>query len=146
MQAQLIEDLLDMSRITSGKLRLDIQRLHPASVIEAAIETVRPAADAKGIRLETILDPAAGPISGDPGRLQQVVWNLLSNAIKFTPRGRQGPGRAASASTPTSRSAWPTPASASSPSSCRYLFERFRQGDCVDHAAATAGSASGCRS
>jgi PAS domain S-box-containing protein len=87
LQAQLIEDLLDMSRITSGKLRLDIQRLHPASVIDAAVETVRTAADAKGIRLEKFIDPSAGPISADPGRLQQVMWNLLSNAIKFTPRG-----------------------------------------------------------
>jgi PAS domain S-box-containing protein len=87
MQAQLIEDLLDMSRITSGKVRLEIQPIAPVFFIEAAIETVRPAADAKGIRLETVLDPAAGPISGDPSRLQQVVWNLLSNAIKFTPRG-----------------------------------------------------------
>jgi PAS domain S-box-containing protein len=87
VQAQLIEDLLDMSRITSGKLRLDIQRLHPASVAETAVETVRTAADAKGIRLETFIDPSAGPISADPGRLQQVMWNLLSNAIKFTPRG-----------------------------------------------------------
>ncbi len=86
VQTQLIEDLLDMSRITSGKLRLDIQPLQPMSFIEAALETVKPAADAKGIRLEKLLDPAAGPISGDPGRLQQVVWNLLSNAIKFTPR------------------------------------------------------------
>jgi PAS domain S-box-containing protein len=86
MQAQLIEDLLDMSRITSGKVRLDIQLVEPAAFIEAAIETVRPAADAKGIRLQRLLDPAAGPVSGDPHRLQQVVWNLLSNAIKFTPR------------------------------------------------------------
>ncbi len=86
MQTQLIEDLLDVSRITSGKLRLDVQQLQPVSVIEAAVETLRPAADAKQIRLETLLDPAAGPISGDPSRLQQVVWNLLSNAIKFTPR------------------------------------------------------------
>jgi len=87
VQAQLIEDLLDMSRITSGKLRLDIQRLHPAAVVEAAVETVRTAADAKSIRLELLIDPSAGPISADPGRLQQVMWNLLSNAIKFTPRG-----------------------------------------------------------
>ena len=86
VQTQLIEDLLDMSRITSGKVRLDIQPVEPVSVIEAAIETVRPAADAKGIRLEKLLDPAAGPVSGDPSRLQQVVWNLLSNAIKFTPK------------------------------------------------------------
>jgi signal transduction histidine kinase/CheY-like chemotaxis protein len=87
VQTQLIEDLLDMSRITSGKLRLDIQPTWPVSFIEAAIETVRPAADAKEIRIEKLLDPAAGPISGDPGRLQQVIWNLLSNAIKFTPKG-----------------------------------------------------------
>jgi CheY-like chemotaxis protein/two-component sensor histidine kinase len=86
MQAQLIEDLLDMSRITSGKMRLDIQPVQPVSFIEAAIETVRPAAEAKGIRLDARLDPTAGPIVGDPNRLQQVVWNLLSNAIKFTPR------------------------------------------------------------
>ncbi|MEO5819793.1 MAG: ATP-binding protein [Vicinamibacteraceae bacterium] len=87
MQTQLIDDLLDMSRITSGKLRLDVQPLDPLSFVEAAIETVAPAALAKGIRLDRVLDPAAGPIAGDSGRLQQVVWNLLSNAIKFTPHG-----------------------------------------------------------
>ena len=88
-QIRLIEDLLDMSRITSGKLRLDVQPVDPATIIEAAIETVRPAAEAKGIRLRQVLDPVAGPVSGDPNRLQQVVWNLLSNAIKFTGRGGQ---------------------------------------------------------
>jgi CheY-like chemotaxis protein len=76
-----------VSRIISGKLRLDVQRVMPASVIEAAIDSVKPAADAKGIKLDRILDPHAGPVSGDPGRLQQVTWNLLSNAIKFTPKG-----------------------------------------------------------
>jgi len=86
VQTQLIEDLLDMSRITSGKLRLEIQSIQPATFIEAAVETVHPAASAKGIALEAILDPAAGLIQGDPSRLQQVVWNLLANAIKFTPR------------------------------------------------------------
>jgi signal transduction histidine kinase/ActR/RegA family two-component response regulator/PAS domain-containing protein len=85
MQAQLIEDLLDMSRISAGKMRLDIQPVHPVSFIEAAIEAVRPAAEAKAIRLSKRLDPATVPIVGDPSRLQQVVWNLLSNAIKFTP-------------------------------------------------------------
>jgi CheY-like chemotaxis protein len=88
MQTRLIEDLLDMSRITSGKMRLDTQPVEPASFIEAAMETVRPAAEAKGIRLTKILDPAAGPITGDPNRLQQIVWNLLTNAIKFT--GKEG--------------------------------------------------------
>jgi PAS domain S-box-containing protein len=87
IQTQLIEDLLDMSRIASGKLRLDVQPLEPSTFVEAAVQTVRPAAEAKGIRLETVIDPFAGPISGDPGRLQQVVWNLLSNAIKFTAKG-----------------------------------------------------------
>ena len=86
-QTQLIEDLLDMSRITSGKLHLDIQPVDPVTFIEAAMETMRPAADAKGVRLEKMLDPHTGPVAGDPGRLQQVVWNLLSNAIKFTARG-----------------------------------------------------------
>ena len=86
VQTQLIEDLLDMSRIISGKLRLDIHALEPILFVEAAIETVMPAAVAKGIRIEKVLDPRAGPISGDTSRLQQVVWNLLSNAIKFTPR------------------------------------------------------------
>jgi signal transduction histidine kinase/ActR/RegA family two-component response regulator len=88
VQTQLIEDLLDMSRITSGKMRLDIQPVQPITFIEAAIETVRPSAEAKGIKLIKLLDPAAGPISGDPNRLQQVIWNLISNAIKFT--GRNG--------------------------------------------------------
>jgi PAS domain S-box-containing protein len=85
-QTKIIEDLLDMSRILSGKVRLDVQRVQVASVIEAALETVKPAAAAKNIRLQAILDPLARPISGDPSRLQQVFWNLLSNAIKFTPR------------------------------------------------------------
>jgi signal transduction histidine kinase/CheY-like chemotaxis protein len=86
IQAQLINDLLDVSRIISGKLRLDVQPVDLAAVIHAAIDTVLPAAEAKGIRIQRILDPLAAPVSGDPGRLQQVVWNLLSNAIKFTPR------------------------------------------------------------
>ena len=87
IQTQLIDDLLDMNRITAGKIRLDIQPLVPAAFIEAAVDTVRLAADAKSIRLELALDPGAGPVTGDPNRLQQVVWNLLSNAIKFTPQG-----------------------------------------------------------
>ena len=85
-QTQIIEDLLDMSRIISGKVRLDVQRIDLAPALEAAIDTMRPAADAKGIRLQAVLDPVARPVSGDPNRLQQVFWNLLSNAIKFTPK------------------------------------------------------------
>jgi PAS domain S-box-containing protein len=87
VQTQIIEDLLDMSRIISGKLRLDVQRVDLANIVQAAVETVRPAADARGIRLQIVLDPLAGPVSGDPGRLQQAFWNLLTNAVKFTPRG-----------------------------------------------------------
>jgi PAS domain S-box-containing protein len=86
-QAQLIEDLLDMSRIISGKVRLDVQTMDLPAVIQAAIESIAPAAEAKGIRLRKVLDPQAGTVSGDPTRLQQVVWNLLTNAIKFTPKG-----------------------------------------------------------
>ena len=83
-QVQLIDDILDVSRIIRGKLRLNVRAVELASVIEAAVDSVRPAAEAKGIRLQVVLDPRAGPVSGDPDRLQQVVWNLLSNAIKFT--------------------------------------------------------------
>ena len=86
-QTQIIEDLLDMSRIVSGKVRLDVRPVDPQAVVEAALETVRPAAEAKDIRLHKVLDPEAGTVSGDPNRLQQVFWNLLSNAVKFTPRG-----------------------------------------------------------
>ena len=86
-QAKIIEDLLDMSRIISGKIRLDVQRVELASITLAAVESIRPAAEAKGVALSAIIDPAAKPVSGDPNRLQQVFWNLLSNAVKFTPRG-----------------------------------------------------------
>jgi PAS domain S-box-containing protein len=87
VQARIIDDLLDMSRIVSGKVRLEVQRVDLSAVIEAALETVRPAARAKEIRMHSVLDSPAGPVTGDANRLQQVVWNLLSNAIKFTPRG-----------------------------------------------------------
>jgi PAS domain S-box-containing protein len=86
-QTQIIDDLLDMSRIVSGKVRLDVQRVDLAAVARLAVDTVRPGADAKGVRLQVVLDPLAGPINGDPNRLQQVLWNILSNAVKFTPRG-----------------------------------------------------------
>jgi signal transduction histidine kinase/ActR/RegA family two-component response regulator len=86
-QAQLIEDLLDISRIISGKLRLDVRPIELTPVVEAAVESVRSAADARNIRLQTILDPRVLMMTGDPERLQQVFWNLLTNAIKFTPKG-----------------------------------------------------------
>lgn len=87
VQKQLIEDLLDMSRIISGKVRLDVQMVDLPLIIEAAIQTVQPAADGRNIRLQSTLDRMTNPVKGDPGRLQQIVWNLLSNAIKFTPKG-----------------------------------------------------------
>jgi signal transduction histidine kinase/ActR/RegA family two-component response regulator len=84
-QAQIIEDLLDMSSIISGKVRLDVQRVDLAAVINATVETIRPAAEAKRIRLALNLQqPAAALVRGDPHRLQQVLWNLLTNAVKFT--------------------------------------------------------------
>lgn len=86
-QTQLIDDLLDMSRIISGKVRLNVQATDLSTVIEAAIESVRPAAEAKGIRITRVLNSDAGGVAGDSTRLQQVFWNLLSNAIKFTPKG-----------------------------------------------------------
>ncbi|HKS28448.1 MAG TPA: PAS domain S-box protein [Pyrinomonadaceae bacterium] len=85
-QGQLIDDLLDVSRIITGKLRIDVRPVDPNSFIEAAIEAVRPAAEARGVRVQKIMDTGVISVAGDPIRLQQVVWNLLSNAIKFTPR------------------------------------------------------------
>ena len=84
---QLVEDVLDVSRITVGKMRLNFQPVDLAAILRTAIDTARPAADVKEIRIETAIDPDAGPIVGDPDRLQQVLWNLLSNAVKFTGRG-----------------------------------------------------------
>jgi PAS domain S-box-containing protein len=86
-QSQLIDDLLDVSRIITGKLRLDVRQVDPASFIESAMETLRPAAEAKDVRIQKVMDTGIVSVAGDPARLQQVVWNLLSNAIKFTPRG-----------------------------------------------------------
>jgi PAS domain S-box-containing protein len=86
-QAQLVDDLLDVSRIITGKLRMDVRPSDPNSFIDAAVEAVRPAAEAKNVRIQKVVDTAPISIPGDPVRLQQVVWNLLSNAIKFTPRG-----------------------------------------------------------
>jgi PAS domain S-box-containing protein len=83
---QIVEDVLDISRIVSGKIRLDVQPVELPLIVDNAVATIQPAADAKGVRVQTIVDPRVGPVSGDPSRLQQVVWNLVSNAVKFTPR------------------------------------------------------------
>ncbi len=85
-QVQIIDDLLDMSRIVSGKIRLDVRTVQLSSVLDSALASIKPSVEAKGIRLQKILDPRAGPVLGDFERLQQVVSNLLSNAVKFTPK------------------------------------------------------------
>ncbi|MDZ4753467.1 MAG: ATP-binding protein [Phycisphaerae bacterium] len=87
VQAQLIADLLDMSRIIAGKMRIEVQQVELPLVVEAALESIRPAAEAKDVKIVSVLEPITEPVHGDPARLQQVVWNLLSNAVKFTPRG-----------------------------------------------------------
>ena len=127
-QTQLIDDLLDMSRIASGKVRLDVQPVQPAAFIEEAVHAVRPAAEAKGIRLETLLDPLAGPIHGDPNRLQQVIWNLLSNAIKFTPRGGRVQVVLERVRSHIEISVADTGAGIE-PAFLEHVFERFRQAD-----------------
>jgi len=86
-QAQLIEDILDVSRSISGKLRLDLKAVELISVIRAAVDAVRPAAEKKDIQLQLLLDPAADHVRADPTRMQQIIWNLVANAIKFTPKG-----------------------------------------------------------
>ena len=88
-QVQLIDDLLDLSRVITGKVRLDLQQVSMIEVVQRTMHSVEPAAAAKGIRLKAILDPAPAMVSADSGRLQQILWNLLSNAIKFTPKGGQ---------------------------------------------------------
>ena len=128
VQVQLIEALLDMSRIISGNVRLDIQSVDVSSVVEAAIETVTPAAEAKGIRLQKIMDRQAGPISGDAGRLQQVVWNLLSNAIKFTPKGGRIQVLVARVNSHIELSVTDTGQGISA-EFLPHVFERFRQAD-----------------
>ena len=128
LQIQLIDDLLDMNRIASGKVRLDMQPVEPILFIEAALETVRPAAQAKGVKLDRRLDLSVGAISGDPGRLQQVLGNLLSNAVKFTAAG----GRVEVAMTrePTHvRITVSDTGIGIQPEFLDHVFERFRQAD-----------------
>jgi PAS domain S-box-containing protein len=127
-QAQLIEDLLDVSRIVSGKLRLELNELDLAPVIREALEVVRPAARSKGVEIEIALDAAPCLVSGDADRLRQVCWNLLSNAIKFTPaEGRvrialeQRDGKARITVSDTGAGI--------SPAFLPHIFERFRQAD-----------------
>jgi PAS domain S-box-containing protein len=128
LQAQLIDDLLDISRIASGKLRLEMRPLDLRSVIESAIETVRVAVEEKGLSLGRGLDPDVGPVIGDATRLQQVLWNLLTNALKFTPTGgrieillRRRAGQAELRVRDTGQGI--------APALLPRIFDRFRQGD-----------------
>jgi PAS domain S-box-containing protein len=128
LQTQLIDDLLDVSRIITGKLSLAVRPVDLPAVIEAALESVESAARAKGIRLEPMLHPAIPPILGDPGRLQQILWNLLSNAVKFTPSGGRvfvRLDRTASHARITVRDT----GQGIHPSFLPYVFDRFRQAE-----------------
>ena len=125
-QARLIDDLLDVSASAGGKLRLDMRMVEVARVVEDAVETVSAAADTKGIRIRTAIDPAAGRVAGDTDRLQQIVWNLLSNAVKFTPAG----GRIDVTATRTGGDveiAVSDTGVGISPEFLPHVFERFRQ-------------------
>ena len=127
-QAQLIADLLDVSRIITGKLRLELAPVHLPRVIEAVLDAVRPAAEAKRIELGVRYEPAAGTVSGDADRLQQVVWNLLSNAIKFTPAGGRVEVTLARAGDSAEIRVSDSGAGIR-PEFLPYVFDRFRQAD-----------------
>ena len=127
-QSQLIDDLLDVSSIITGKLRIDVRQLSPDSFVEAAIEAVRPAAEAKGVRLQKIMDTGVVTVSGDPVRLQQVVWNLLANAIKFTPRGGRVQVRLERVDSHIEIAVSDT-GTGIAPEFLPHVFDRFRQAD-----------------
>jgi PAS domain S-box-containing protein len=127
-QAQLIDDLLDVSRIVTGKLRLEIMPVSPHTFIDPAVEAVRPAAEAKGVRLQKVIDTGMETVMGDPARLQQVVWNLLTNAIKFTPRGGRVQVRLERANSQVEIAVTDTGAGID-PEFLPHVFERFRQAD-----------------
>jgi signal transduction histidine kinase/response regulator RpfG family c-di-GMP phosphodiesterase len=126
--AQIIEDLLDVSRIISGKLRLDVRPVELESIVDAALESIRPATDAKNIHLDVSLDAGVGAVSGDPSRLQQIVWNLLSNAIKFTASGGTVSVKLERIGSRASITVSDT-GEGINPSFLPYVFDRFSQAD-----------------
>jgi hypothetical protein len=128
VQVRLIDDILDGSRIITGKLHLEIRALDLNAVVEAAVEAVRPSASARNIAISIELEPAAAHIKGDPDRLQQVVWNLMNNAIKFTPKGGRVDVRARRAGTHIELSVSDT-GRGIAPEFLPHVFERFRQAD-----------------
>jgi signal transduction histidine kinase/ActR/RegA family two-component response regulator len=125
---QIVEDVLDISRIVAGKMRLNVQPAELPRVVANAVEAVSPAADAKGVRIETVIDPHAAPVSGDPERLQQVVWNLLSNAVKFTNRGGKVQVRLGRVNSHLELSVADSGIGIA-PEFLPHVFERFRQAD-----------------
>lgn len=125
---QIVEDVLDVSRIVAGKLRLDVQPVELPLVVDNAVATVQPAADAKGVRMQTIIDPRIGPVSGDPDRLQQVVWNLLTNAVKFTPRNGRVQVRLERANSHVEIAVSDTGVGIA-PEFLPFVFDRFRQAE-----------------
>ena len=127
VQVRLISDILDISRIAAGKMRLDVQPVELPAVVEAAMDTLKPAAEAKGALLEAILDPQAGSISADANRLQQIVWNLVSNAIKFVPEGTGHVQVRLEAVDPHVRLTVEDNGPGIDPAFLPHVFERFRQ-------------------
>ncbi|MEP6916989.1 MAG: ATP-binding protein, partial [Acidobacteriota bacterium] len=125
---QIVEDVLDVSRIISGKIRLNVQPVDMPKVIRDAIEGIMPAADAKGVRIEAIVDPRAAPIAGDPERLQQVLWNLVSNAVKFTARNGKVQIRLSRVNSHVELAVSDTGIGIP-PEFLPHIFERFRQAD-----------------
>ncbi len=128
VQVQLIDDLLDLSRISSGKIHLDVRPVDISGVLQGALDTVRPAADAKAIRIETAIDNHPGSVTGDPARLQQIVWNLLMNAVKFTQAGGQIQLRLERLTSHVQIVVSDT-GQGIAPGMLPHVFERFRQGD-----------------
>jgi CheY-like chemotaxis protein len=128
VQAQLIDDLLDVSRIVSGKLNLDVRPLDITSVTRAAINVVQPAADAKGITMDFYAEPGLGAISADSARLHQIIWNLLSNAVKFTPHGGKISIRV-ERDGPDARVSVKDTGQGIDPEFLPRVFDRFRQAD-----------------